>query len=499
MDIVAEVNGYINKVVWDLGLVGLICIGVALVVLLKAFQFSHIGLVFKKTIGSLFKKNRKENEDEKSISPFQAICTSLAAAVGTGNVIGVSVAIVTGGAGAIFWMWIAALIGMIVSFAENILGIYFRRKNENGEWVGGPMYYLRDGLGKFKRCKVLGSVLAILFCIFTIIASFGIGCMAQANQISNNLINAFPIEGLQNIQLGSTGINLYQILIGVVVAGLIFLICYGGIKRIAKFADIVTPIMVGLFLVGSIVVICFHIQSVPEAFKCIFVNAFSPKAVIGGGIGAVILQGFKKGTFSNESGLGSIVMVNVNSNIKEPVEQGMWGILLVFIDTIVICSITALVVLTSGLYNLETGTLVEGVQQVTLVAESFDTVFSWAQIGSKFVAICMLLFAFSTMVGWNHYGSTAVEYLCGKKLVLPYRILYSFVVLVGAFLATDLVWDISDTFNALMMMPNLVGIIALIKPTIQITRNYILRVKKNSNVKPILTYEEDPEFAEMNE
>ena len=360
LEYITKINGSVNSFVWGVvGLALLIGTGVLMTAVTKVFQISHLGHWWKNTIGSLFKKNVIGHTKEKgSISPFQALCTALAATVGTGNIAGVAAAICVGGAGAVFWMWVAAFFGMMTNFSENTLGIYFRRRNKNGEWSGGAMYYLSDGLGERYNCKWLGKGLAILFSIFTLLASFGIGSMGQVNKIVANVAAAFNVQALSSVEvLGGT--SLYNVLLGVLIMILTALIVLGGLKRIANVAEKIVPFMVLLFVGGSLVIIFANVDQVIPAFRAIFVNAFKPLSVVGGGIGAAITQGCKRGVFSNEAGLGSSVMVHSNSNINEPVKQGMWGIFEVFADTMIVCTMTALVVLTSGAYNLETGTILE--------------------------------------------------------------------------------------------------------------------------------------------
>ena len=501
---ITEINGAVNGVVWGIpGLVLLIGTGILLTVLTKVFQVSRIGLWWKNTIGSLFKKDVIGHSKEKgSISPFQALCTALAATVGTGNIAGVAAAICIGGAGAVFWMWVAAFFGMMTNFSENVLGMYFRRKNANGEWSGGAMYYLKDGLGSKKGCKWIGTVLAVLFSIFTMLASFGIGSMGQVNKIVANFAAAFDVKALSSVTVFGD-VSLYNIIIGVVIMALTALITLGGLKRIASVAEKIVPFMVVLFVAGSLVIIGINYQSIIPAFKAIFVNAFKPQAFVGGGIGGVIIamtNGFKRGVFSNEAGLGSSVMVHSNSNIKEPVKQGMWGIFEVFADTMIVCTMTALVVLTSGglaggAFNVETGKIAEGLTDATLVAGAFNEVFPWGNIGQRFIAIAMFLFAFTTVLGWSHYGSKAWEYLFGSKTTFIFRIIHVITVIFGAVLSSSLAWDISDTFNGLMMIPNLIGVIVLAPLVVKITKNYIDRNVKKKEVKAVISYDSNIEAA----
>ena len=497
---IAEINGSINGVVWGIwGLVLLIGTGIITTLITKVFQISHLGHWWKNTIGSMFKRDVIGHSKEKgSISPFQALCTALAATVGTGNIAGVAAAICVGGAGAVFWMWVAAFFGMMTNYSENTLGIYYRRKNANNEWSGGAMYYLQDGLGGKKGCKWIGKVLAVLFCIFTMLASFGIGSMGQVNKIVANVAVAFDVRALSSIEAFG-GVSLYNILIGVVIMVLTALITLGGLKRIANVAEKIVPFMVVLYVLGSLVIIGINYQAIIPAFKAIFVNAFKPEAFVGGGIGGVIIamtNGFKRGVFSNEAGLGSSVMVHSNSNIKEPVKQGMWGIFEVFADTMVVCTMTAIVVLTSGgleggVFNVKTGEIAQGFTDATLVGGAFNHVFSWGNIGQKFIAIAMFLFAFTTVLGWSHYGSKAWEYLFGAKTTVIFRIIHVCTVIFGAVLTSSLAWDISDTFNGLMMVPNLIGVLVLCPLVAKITKNYIDRAIRKKDVKPVLSYDEE--------
>ncbi len=504
---VENVNGKINGVVWGaFGLFLLIGTGVVVTLLTKFFQVTHIGMWFKQTLGSLFRKDVIKHSKEKgSISPFQALCTALAATVGTGNIAGVAAAICVGGAGAVFWMWVAAFFGMMTNYAENVLGIYYRRKNENGEWSGGAMHYLADGLGGKKGLKKLGKILAILFCIFTMLASFGIGSMGQVNKIVTNVADAFDVSALSSIQVFGD-VSLYNIILGALIMLLTALITLGGLKRIANVAEKVVPFMVVAFVLGSLAIIGINYANILPAFKAIFVNAFKPEAFVGGGIGAVVskvvTQGFKRGVFSNEAGLGSSVMVHSNSNIKEPVKQGMWGIFEVFADTMVVCTMTALVILTAGglnggVFNVITGEIAEGYTDATLVAGAFNSVFSWGNIGARFIAIVMFFFAFTTVLGWSHYGSKAWEYLFGAKTTYIFRIIHVCTIIFGAVLSSSLAWDISDTFNGLMMIPNLIGVLALSPLVVKITKNYLRRVKKNENIEPMYNFDPETQAQEI--
>ncbi|MBE7018549.1 MAG: alanine:cation symporter family protein [Ruminococcaceae bacterium] len=483
-----DFNSKINSFVWGKGLYLLLLTGVVMTLVTGVFQITHIGHWFSETLGKLFSKDVSGKVKGKSISQFQALCTALAATIGVGNIAGVATAIVAGGPGAVFWMWIAAFFGMMTNYSENVLGIFYRRKNKDGEWSGGAMYFLEDGLGKKKGCKWLGKILAILFSIFAILASFGIGAMGQINKIVVNMVSAFDIPALSSHVLYE-GVSVYHLVIGIVLLVIAALIIIGGLKRIAAFAEKVVPFMVVLFVVGSVAVIIANYQLIGAAFSAIFKYAFSVPAALGGVSGIVVkdivTQGCKRGVFSNEAGLGSSVMVHSNSNVKEPVRQGLWGIFEVFADTMVVCTMTALVVLTSGMINLDTGALQEGITDATLVAKAFNGLFGiW---GERFIAIAILLFAFTTVLGWDHYGSKAWEYLFGVKSKMVYKILHLATIFAGALLTSSLAWDISDTFNGLMMVPNLIGVLALSGLVYKITRNYVDRKLKGKDVKPMLS------------
>ncbi len=477
---ISDVNNAVNGVVWGVpALVLLAFVGVLMTVLTKVFQVSHFGHWMKKTIGAVFKdKHVTSHTRDKSISQFQSLCTALAATVGTGNIVGVSGAILMGGPGAVFWMWVMAFLGMMTNYSENVLGIFYRRRNSKGEWSGGAMYYLRDGLGSKKGCKWIGKILAVLFSVFCLIASFGIGNMTQVNAISGNMLNVF---GLPTWVTGAV----IMILVGLVVVG--------GLKRIASVTEKIVPFMVILYMIGTITIFFLHIDQFGAVFSSIFKSAFGMQAATGGvvgyGIKLAIEWGMKRGVFSNEAGLGSSVMVHSSSNVREPVKQGMWGIFEVFADTIVVCTLTAFSILSSGLIDLGSGKLVDAFSHLTkndLVATVFEQKFG--VLGSSFIAVSIALFAFSTVLGWSHYGTKACEYLLGEKRTIPYRILFVLLVFGGAVMGDNLAWDLADTFNGLMMIPNLIGVIALSGVVLKITRNYVDRnIKGKKEVAPLLS------------
>lgn len=483
VETITNINSAINNVVWGWpALILLGFVGVLMTCLTNFFQLSHIGHWTKNTIGAIFKdKHVTGHTKDRTISQFQSLCTALAATVGTGNIVGVAGAIAVGGPGAVFWMWLIAFFGMMTNYSENVLGILFRRKDEAGEWHGGAMYYLRDGLGAKKGCKAIGGMLAMLFSFFCLLASFGIGNMSQVNSIVSNVHTAFGIPTI------ATGIFL------LVAVGAVIL---GGLKRVASITEKLVPFMVILYLLGTLVIIAMHITTIPAIFVSIFKGAFSMKSaaggVVGAGIATAMKMGFKRGVFSNEAGLGSSVMVHSSSNVKEPVRQGMWGIFEVFADTIVVCTLTALTILSSGLVDLDTGMLTaagEAVGSNSLMSESFRMVFGPA--GAAFVAIAILLFAYSTVLGWSHYGATACRFLLGDKAVWPYRILFCIIVLAGSVMKAQLAWDISDTFNGLMMIPNLIGVLTLSPMVARCTKNYVDRVIHHKDVEPMLSAFDD--------
>lgn len=479
IDFITNVNNAVNKVVWGWpALILLGFVGVLMTVLTKCFQLTHFGHWVRNTIGAIFgDRHVTKHTGDKSISQFQSLCTALAATVGTGNIVGVAGAIAVGGPGAVFWMWLIAFFGMMTNYSENVLGILYRRKNAKGEWCGGAMYYLRDGLGSKKGCKTIGAVLAVLFSCFCLLASFGIGNMSQVNSMVANVNTAFGIPTI------ATGIFL------VLAVGLVIL---GGLKRIAAFTEKIVPFMVIAYLVGTIIIICMHITAIPAVFASIFQGAFALKSaaggVVGSGIALAMQMGMKRGVFSNEAGLGSSVMVHSSSNVREPVRQGMWGIFEVFADTIVVCSLTALTILSSGAVDLATGQLTAAAEEVgssSLMSYAFSQTFG--KPGAWFIALAILLFAYSTVLGWSHYGATACEYLFGAASTTVYRVVFVCIVLAGSVIKAQLAWDISDTFNGLMMLPNLIGVLVLSPQVMKCTRNYVDRKLHGKKIKPMLS------------
>lgn len=485
VETIESINSNLNGIVWGWpALILLGFTGVLMTSLTGFFQISHIGHWIKNTIGAIFKdKHVTGHTQDRSISQFQSLCTALAATVGTGNIVGVAGAIIVGGPGAVFWMWVMAFFGMMTNYSENVLGIFYRRKNSKGEWSGGAMYYLQDGLGAKKNCHVIGKILAVLFSVFCLFASFGIGNMTQVNSISGNMESVFGVPAYV------TGI------IVLIIAGLVII---GGIKRIASVTEKIVPFMVIIYMIGTISILIMNISHTGEVFGAIFKGAFALEAagggVVGFGIKAAIEMGMKRGVFSNEAGLGSSVMVHSNSNVKEPVRQGMWGIFEVFADTIVVCTLTAFSILSSGLIDLTSGVAETAYNGVELTkANLVSTVFSinFGSVGAAFIAIAIMLFAFSTVLGWSHYGTKAFEYLFGEKVTIIYRVIFVIAIYGGAVLGDNIAWEIADTFNGMMMLPNLIGVLVLSPVVYKITRNYVDRHMKNQKITPMLSYDTD--------
>ena len=468
---IASINGKINSIVWGVPmLILIISTGIYMTIRTNFFQVTKAKYVNKETFLAIFtKKSVTKASDKKSISQFQALSTALAATIGTGNIAGVASAITIGGPGAVFWMWISAFFGMMTNYSENVLGIYYRKKNIHGEWSGGAMYYLEEGLKNKSGVSFLAKPLAILFSLFCVLASFGIGNMTQVNSISSALNSSFGIP---------------TIVTGIVIAVVASLVIVGGIKRIGQVTEKIVPFMALAYIVGTLIIAFINFEHIPRVFSSIFTGAFGYDAVAGGISGALIKQaitmGFKRGVFSNEAGLGSSVMVHSSSDVKEPVVQGMWGIFEVFFDTIIVCTLTAFAILSTG--ALETGEA-----GVPLVSAAFSHGFG--SFAGQFISLAILLFAFSTVLGWSFYGSKATEYLFGIKYTIVYKILFIIFIVVGSTMNLDLVWNISDTLNGLMAIPNLIGVLLLSGTVIKITKDYINRQIKgiDTKEKPMLS------------
>ena len=455
-EIIETINGYLNGFIW--GVPAIVCIiGVGLYLSCRTgfIQIRKFGYAIRTTIGRMFKK--KEASDG-SITPFQAVCTALAATVGTGNIAGVAGAIALGGPGAVFWMWISALLGMCTKFSEVVLAVHFRERNAKGDLVGGPMYYIKNGLGK----KWIW--LAYMYAFFGACAVFGTGNATQVNTITAAVNTAL----INYHVLSPDATSVTNLIIGIAIAAVVALILIGGIKRIGNVAEKLVPLMALLYVVLAVGLIIMKIDRVPVVFASIFQGAFNPRAVTGGIVGSFFLSmknGVSRGIFSNEAGLGTGSIAHACADTKKPVKQGMFGIFEVFMDTIVICTMTAMVVLLSGVeipYGQTAG--------AELTISGFTAVYgNWISI---FTAVAMVCFAFSTIIGWGLYGGRCVEFLFGPKSVKIYTAAYALVSIVGATVDLGLVWGISDTFNGFMTVPNLIGVFLLAPVVLKLTKEH---------------------------
>ena len=466
----ADIVGKVNSFAWGpIMLILLVGTGVYLSIRSGFIQFTKIGYWMKNTFGKIFKK-QKAGEGE--VTPLQAVTTALAATVGTGNIAGVTGAIVAGGPGAVFWMWISALFGMVTKYSEVVLAVRYRERHEAGDWVGGPMYYIKNGLGKGFGW------LSVLFCIFGFLAAFGIGNATQVQSIGESIGSAINALGgnVQGTMLSFAGneFTLCNLIVGIIVAVIVALVLFGGIKRIGSVTERIVPVMAVVYIIASLIVIFANIGHIGQVFGAIFKYAFTPNAVIGGAAGAAlkmcITWGVKRGVFSNEAGLGSAPIAHAASSESNPVKQGLYGIFEVFMDTIVICTLTALVVLLgycSNAISPEWG----GSGGAALVSSSFAGVMG-GKLGSLIVAVGISLFALSTILSWSLYGTRCFEYLFGVKSSLIYKIIFVIAVVVGATLELSLVWDIADTLNGLMAIPNLIAVLGLSGVVIKLTKEH---------------------------
>ncbi len=461
VETITTVNKAINDIVWGApAMVLILGVGLWLTIGSGFVQFRRFGYAMRNTIGKAFVKVEVK---DGAVSPFTAMCTALAATVGTGNIAGVSGAIAIGGPGAVFWMWLSALFGMATKFSEVTLSIKYRERNSKGEWVGGPMYYIKNGLGpKFKW-------LGVIFAVFGSLAAFGIGNIAQVNTIASTVSGA-----IQNF-VPDLNVSASSLIIGVICAVLTGVVLLGGVKRIGDVCTLLVPVMAIIYIVSSLVVIVCNIDAVPAAFRAIFVGAFSPEAAAGGlagvGISTAIKKGVGRGIFSNEAGLGSAPIAHAAADVDHPVKQGLYGIFEVFADTIVICTLTAMVVLLgNGVEGIEYGKDI-GAQ---LAINGMSSVFG-GSASAVVVAIGLSLFAFSTVLSWGLYGTRCVEFLFGGKSARVFQILFSAMAIASATVDLQLAWDISDTLNGLMAIPNLIGV-ALLSPVVfKLTREYFSR------------------------
>ena len=442
---IASINSVVNSFIW--GVPAMICIigvGILLTVRTRCIQVRKFGVSMKNTIGKIFDKTQAK---DGSISPFQAVCTALAGTIGTGNIAGVAGAIALGGPGAIFWMWCSAFLGMCTKFSEVTLAIHFREKNKNGEYVGGPMYYIKNGLSKKWH------FLAVLYAIFGVLTVFGTGNATQVNTIVSSVNTALMNF---NILKGEPNSNV-NLIFGIFIAALVAMVLLGGIQRIGQVSEKLVPFMAVLYVILSLGVIIMNLLRVPGVFAQIVSGAFTPRAATGGIIGSMFLsmkKGVSRGIFSNEAGLGTGSIAHACADTDNAVHQGMFGIFEVFMDTIVICTMTGLVILLAA-PNISYGQAAGA----ELTISGFTATYGgWVSI---LTAIAMCCFAFSTIIGWGLYGSRCIEFLGGEKFVRPFLVVYSFVSIIGATMNLGLLWDISDTFNGLMAVPNLIALLML--------------------------------------
>ena len=457
---IATGNDWLNGIVWGIpALVLLMGAGIILTVGLKGFQFRKFGYAMKNTAGKMFKKVEAKAGE---VTPLQALTTALAATVGTGNIAGITFAVTLGGAGAIFWLWVSALLGMATKYSEILLSVKYRERNVMGDWVGGPMYYIKNGLGN--NWKWLGAI----FCVFGGLASFGIGNAVQIGNITDSINTAIQQFNPAAAEYQTT-INIVLALILMAVVGIVLV---GGIKRIGEVTEFLVPVMSVIYIVACLIVVVVNITKVPHVFGMIFQGAFTPSAVTGGaagiGIKLCIEWGVKRGVFSNEAGLGSAPIAHAASSETNPVRQGLYGIFEVFMDTIVICTLSGITLLLA----LDEATISYGTKGTTaLNAMALGTVFG-SKAGALIIAIGLSLFALSTVLSWGLYGTRCWEFLLGEKAVKPYQVIFTLVVIVSATMDLGLAWDIADTLNGLMAIPNLIALIALCPVVFKLTKEY---------------------------
>ena len=460
---IESINNVVNNFIW--GVPAMICIvGVGLLLSIRTgfLQIRKFPYAMKVTIGRMLKKREAS---DGALTPFQAVCTALAATVGTGNIAGVAGAIAIGGPGAVFWMWISALLGMCTKFSEVTLAVHFREKNAEGDLVGGPMYYIKNGLKKQWHW------LAYLFAAFGVLMVFGTGNATQVNTITTAIDSALYNYGVISEQNVST----LNLVIGIILAVLIGMILLGGIKRIGQVAEKLVPFMAVIYIILAIGVVILNYRNIPTVFASIFKGAFSPASVTGGAVGSFFMsmkKGVSRGIFSNEAGLGTGSIAHACADTRKPVKQGFFGIFEVFVDTIVICTLTALVILCSGVpvgYGDAAGA------ELTILGFT-STYGSWVSI---FTAIAMCCFAFSTIIGWGLYGTRCVEFLLGTRANRPFMILYALVAIVGATMELGLMWNIAETFNGLMVIPNLIAVFLLSGVVVRLVKEYFDKEGKN--------------------
>ena len=432
MEAIQNLLDAMSGLLWGIPLIVLVIgSGIILAAVTGGIIYRRFGFVMKNTFGKMFDKTAAE---EGGITPFQAVATALAATVGTGNVVGVATAVTLGGPGAVFWMWLAAILGMSTKFAEVTLAVAYRERNELGEFSGGPMYYIKNGLG----ANWLGKI----FALFGALAAFGIGCMVQSNSVATALNTSFSIPPW---------------ITGIVLAVLSGIVLIGGIKRIGQVTEKLVPFMAAIYILGALIILVVNAGAIPAAFAAIFTEAFTGTAAVGGFAGSTLAiamrAGVARGVFTNEAGLGSAPIAHAAATTDHPVRQGLWGAFEVFVDTIMVCTMTALVLITSGSWT--DGAL----KGADLTIAAFEQSLPF---GGMIVTLALILFPFTTIIGWCYYGEKSAEYLVNSsKIIVPYRLLFVVLAFVGAIGGLTVVWTLADVLNALMAVPNLIGVLAL--------------------------------------
>ena len=462
LETIQSINRIVNNFVW--GAPAMICIlGVGLLLTFRTgfLQIRKFPYAIKTTIGRIF---RKREASEGSMTPFQAVCTALAATVGTGNIAGIAGAIAIGGPGAVFWMWVSAFLGMCTKFAEVTLAVHFRERNAHGDLVGGPMYYIKNGLSKHWHW------LAYAFAAFGVLTVFGTGNATQVNTITTAINSALLNYNIVN----ESSISIINLVQGILIATLVGLILLGGIKRIGHVTERLVPFMALFYIILALGVVFLNIEQVPAVFASIITGAFNPAAVTGGVVGSIFLsmqKGVARGIFSNEAGLGTGSIAHACADTKKPVKQGLFGIFEVFTDTIIICTLTALVILCSGIpihYGIDAG--------AELTIQGFTSTYgNWVSI---FTAVALCCFAFSTIIGWGLYGARCIEFLFNEKVIKPFMVVYSLVAILGATADLGLLWGIAETFNGLMAIPNLIAVFLLSGTVVKLTKAYFSTERK---------------------
>lgn len=462
LETITNVNNTLNNFIW--GVPAMVCIiGVGLVLTCRTgfIQFRKFGYALKNTIGKIF---TKEEAKEGSITPFQAVCTALAATIGTGNIAGVAGAIAIGGPGAVFWMWVSALLGMCTKFSEVTLAVHYREKNPNGEYVGGPMYYIKNGLGP--KWKWMASLYALLGALTVL----GTGNATQVNTITASINSALSSYGVVDASNAGT-VNL---IIGIVCAVTVAIVLLGGVKRIGSVTEKLVPFMAVFFILLGIGVVVINYKNIPAVFASIFAGAFNPSAFTGGVVGSFFItmrRGVSRGIFSNEAGIGTGSMAHACADVDHPVKQGLFGIFEVFADTIVVCTLTALTILCSGV-PIHFGEAAGAELTISGFVASYG---SWVTI---FTAIAMCCFAFSTILGWGLYGARCMEFLFSHKVVKPFLVVYSLVCILGATVDLGVIWGIADTCNGFMSIPNLVALFLMSGTVVKLTKEYFSKDRK---------------------